>query len=303
MQPLALLRALRPHQWTKNLFVLAAVVFARGDRSVPKPADWGDVVRSLYAFAAFCLAASAVYLLNDVIDVEGDRVHPVKRKRPIASGAVSVPVALVVSGLCAAAASGLALLARGEPRSVLWYVGAYLVLNLLYTLKVKQVVLLDVFFIAVGFLIRVAAGGAAAHYEVSHWLLLCTLFLALFLALCKRRAEIDLLGDERGAHRANLSEYTVGFLDQATTMLAAVTLVCYTMYTVSDATAAKFGSDLGLVKTVPFVAFGLARYLMLVGAQKGGGSPTRVLLGGDALFVANALAWLAVVLGVLYGGL
>jgi 4-hydroxybenzoate polyprenyltransferase len=302
MQPLALLRALRPHQWTKNLFVLAAVVFARGDRSVPKPDDWGDLVRSLYAFGAFCLAASAVYLLNDVIDVESDRVHPEKRNRPIARGAVGVPLALGTSAACVAAACGLALMAAGEPRSVLWYVGAYLLTNLVYTLKVKHVVLLDVFFIAVGFLIRVEAGGAAAHYEVSHWLLLCTLFLALFLALCKRRAEIDLLGDERGAHRANLAEYTVGFLDQATTLLAAVTIVCYTMYTVSDATAAKFGSDLGLVKTVPCVVFGMARYLMLVSTRRGGGSPARVLLGGDALFVGNAVAWLALVLFVLYGG-
>ncbi|HVS18657.1 MAG TPA: decaprenyl-phosphate phosphoribosyltransferase [Planctomycetota bacterium] len=302
MQPLALLRAMRPHQWTKNLFVLAAVLFARGDQSVPRPDDWGDLVRSLYAFAAFCLAASAVYLLNDVIDVESDRVHPQKRNRPIARGAVSVPLALGTSAVCVAGAFGLALLARGEPRSVLWYVGAYLATNLVYTLKAKQVALLDVFFIAVGFLFRVEAGGAAAHSAVSHWLLLCTLFLALFLALCKRRSEIDLLGDERGAHRANLAEYTVGFLDQATTMLAAVTIVCYTMYTVSDETAAKFGADLGLVKTVPFVVFGMARYLMLVGSQRGGGSPTRVLLGGDALFVGNAVIWLAVVVSVLYGG-
>lgn len=301
MQPLALLRALRPAQWTKNLFVLAAVVFARGDASVPKPDDFADVVRSLWAFGAFCLAASATYLLNDVIDAQGDRVHPQKRLRPIASGAVSVPQALVAAAVCAAGAFGLGALAGGEPHAVDAYVAIYVAVQLLYTLKAKQVVLVDVFLIAAGFLCRVEAGGAAAHYEVSHWMLLCTLFLALFLALCKRRAEIDLLGDERGAHRANLAEYTVGFLDQATTMLAAVTIVCYTMYTVSDDTAAKFGDDLGLVKSVPFVVFGLARYLMLVSTQRGGGSPTRVLLGGDTLFVANAVIWLAVVMSVLYG--
>lgn len=302
MQPLALLRALRPHQWTKNLFVLAAVVFARGDASVPKPADFADVARSLWAFAAFCLAASATYLVNDVIDAKSDRVHPQKRKRPIASGAVGVRQALAAAAICAAGAFALAARAGGEPTSVVRYVAIYFGIQLMYTLKAKQVVLVDVFLIAIGFLCRVAAGGAAAHYAVSHWMLLCTLFLALFLALCKRRAEIDLLGEERGAHRANLAEYTVGFLDQATTMLAAVTIVCYTMYTVSDATAAKFGTDLGLVKSVPFVVFGLARYLMLVSTQRGGGSPTRVLLGGDALFAANALAWLVVVMSVLYSG-
>jgi 4-hydroxybenzoate polyprenyltransferase len=302
MQPLALLRALRPHQWTKNLFVLAAVVFARGDASVPKPEGFEDVARSLWAFGAFCLAASATYLLNDVIDAESDRVHPQKRLRPVASGAVGVRQALAASALCAAGAFALGTLAGGEPHAVNAYVAIYVLIQLLYTLKAKQIVLVDVFLIAAGFLCRVEAGGAAAHYAVSHWMLLCTLFLALFLALCKRRAEIDLLGEERGAHRANLAEYTVGFLDQATTMLAAVTIVCYTMYTVSDATAAKFGADLGLVKSVPFVVFGLARYLMLVSTQRGGGSPTRVLLGGDALFVANAVVWLVVVLAVLFGG-
>lgn len=302
MQPLALLRALRPHQWTKNLFVLAAVVFARGDASVPKPEGHSDVVRSLWAFAAFCLIASAVYLLNDVIDRESDRVHPTKRRRPIASGAVSVPQALSAAFVCAAGAFGLGLLAGGEPVRVTSYLGIYLLIQVIYTLRGKEVVLVDVFLIALGFLCRVEAGGAAAHYDVSHWMLLCTLFLALFLALCKRRAEIDLLGEDRVAHRTNLGEYTVGFLDQATTMLAGVTIVCYTMYTVSDETAAKFGEDLGLIKSVPFVVFGLARYLMLVGSQRGGGSPARVLLGGDALFVGNAVAWLAVVLGVIYGG-
>jgi 4-hydroxybenzoate polyprenyltransferase len=164
------------------------------------------------------------------------------------------------------------------------------------------VVLLDVFCIATGFLLRVKAGGLAAHYHVSQWLMLCTLFLALFLGLCKRRAEIDLLGEERGNHRVNLRHYTLGFLDQMTTLLAAVTVVFYTMYTVSPENVKKFGDGHHLIYSVPFVVFGLARYLFLVDTQRGGGSPTRVLLGGDALFVVNALGWLAVVLAVVYGG-
>lgn len=301
MKPSSLVRALRPQQWVKNVFVLAALVFARADATVPNPPDYGDVWRTLLTFAAFCLGASAIYLVNDVMDVESDRAHPQKKNRPIASGEVPVGTAKLLAVLCAAAALALAGLVAGES-AVLIVVAAYMAMNFAYSVKLKHIVLVDAFCIATGFILRVQAGGLAAHYQVSHWLMMCTLFLALFLALCKRRAEIDLLGDARGEHRANLDHYTVGFLDQMTTMLAAVTIVFYTMYTVSADTRAKFGEDNHLVWSVPFVVFGLARYLLLVNTQKGGGSPTRVLLGGDLLFVANALAWVAVVAGMIYGG-
>jgi len=302
MKPAALVRALRPHQWVKNVFVLAALVFARGDRSLPKPDDLGDLWRSLYAFGAFCLGASAIYLVNDVLDVESDRAHPDKRRRPVASGELPIGAALLAAAVCTLAALGLAVLAQGEPFSVAWVLLAYMGLNLAYSIRLKHVVLVDVFCIATGFLFRVKAGGLAAHYRVSQWLMLCTLFLALFLALCKRRAEIDLLGEERGSHRASLRQYSVGFLDQMTTLLAAVTVVFYTMYTVAPENIEKFGESHRMVYTVPFVVFGLGRYLFLVNTQRGGGSPTRVLLGGDPLFVLNAAAWLAVTLGVVYGG-
>lgn len=302
MSPTAIARALRPHQWVKNLFVLAAVVFARGDNSLAKPEDLSDVARSLLAFGAFCLGASAIYLVNDVLDVASDRAHPEKRLRPVASGELSFRAALALALVCAVGAYALALLAQGEPYSVTWVLLGYMLLNLAYSLKLKHVVLLDVFCIATGFLLRVKAGGLAAHYHVSQWLMLCTLFLALFLGLCKRRAEIDLLGEVRGSHRANLRHYTLGFLDQMTTLLAGVTVVFYTMYTVSPDNVEKFGTGHHLIYSVPFVVFGLMRYLFLVSTQRGGGSPTRVLLGGDALFVANALGWLAVVLAVVFGG-
>ena len=149
-------------------------------------------------------------------------------------------------------------------------------------------------------LLRVLAGGQAANAAISHWLVLCTLFLALFLALCKRRAETDLLGAERGEHRSILLEYNTAFLDQMVTVLAACAIVTYTMYTVAEETAKKFGSGYRLVWTVPFVVFGLARYMLLVHTQKGGGSPTRVLLGGDLLFFLNALGWIAVVVWAVY---
>lgn len=290
----ALLRALRPQQWVKNIFVLAAVVFARADATVPHAEhDYSDIVRSLWAFAAFCLGASAIYLVNDVFDIESDRAHPTKRFRPIASGELAIPAAIAMAAACVAGALGFGWLARGDPR-VLWVVAAYIALNSAYSFKLKHVVLLDAFCIATGFLLRVKAGALAAEAYVSHWLMLCTLFLALFLALCKRKAEMDLLGDESGAHRANLRQYTTGFLDQMVTMLAACTVVCYTMWTVADDTAAKFGERNALIYTVPFVVFGLGRYLLLVSQQRGGGSPTRVLLGGDAIFLLNALAWAAV---------
>lgn len=295
----AVIRALRPQQWVKNIFVLAAVAFARADASVAHPEDFGDVLRSLAAFAAFCLGASAIYLVNDILDVESDRAHPTKRNRPIAAGEVGIPLAWTLSAACIAGALAMGWVASGI-QSVVGIVAAYIALNFAYSVKLKHMVLVDAFCIATGFLLRVQAGALAAEADVSHWLMLCTLFLALFLALCKRKAEIDLLGDERGSHRANLLQYTPLFLDQMVTVLAACTIVCYTMYTVSPETARKFGPQNGLLYTTPFVVFGLGRYLLLVSQQRGGGNPTRMLLGGDAIFVTNAVLWAAVTGLVVY---
>ena len=299
MNPLALLRALRPHQWVKNVFVLAAVAFSYGEVGREHPSDHADVLRAFEAFLAFCLGASSIYLVNDVCDVESDRAHPTKRFRPIAAGEVSVPLAGAASLLCAAGALALAWLAGDRGFSVVWVLVGYLALNFAYSVALKHLVLVDAFCIAGGFLLRIEAGGIAAGAQISHWLVLCTLFLALFLALCKRRAEIDLLGDERGNHRANLREYTLPFLDQMITVLAGVAIVNYTMYTVADETVEKFGS-LRLIWSVPFVVFGIARYMFLVHTSRAGGNPTKVLLGGDATFVVNALAWAAVVGAALF---
>jgi len=300
MNPLALLKALRPQQWVKNVFVLAALVFARGEVGDFLVGDRWDLYRTLFAFAAFCLGSSAIYLVNDVLDVESDRQHPTKRLRPIAAGAVGVRAALATSVLCVIGALLLAHQAGGQGLSVLVIVAGYMALNLAYSVKLKHVVLVDAFCIAAGFMLRVLAGAEAANARISHWLILCTLFLALFLALCKRRAESDLLGAGRGAHRSILLEYNTAFLDQMVTVLAACTIVTYTMYTVAEETAHKFGAGYRLVWTVPFVVFGLARYMLLVHTQKGGGSPTRVLLGGDLLFFLNGLGWVAVVLWALF---
>jgi len=297
MNPIALLRAMRPHQWVKNIFVLAALFFAWGEQHGASDIHVA-ASNTLLALLAFCLGSSAIYLINDIMDVESDRQHPEKKKRPIAAGELSIPAAIGASIVCIGAALALGNAATTEEGSVLLVVAAYMLMNFFYSLKLKHIVLVDAFCIAAGFLLRVLAGGFAAGEPVSHWLMLCTLFLALFLALCKRRAEIALLGEGRGEHRKILLEYTPEFLDQVVVVLAACTIVCYTMYTVAETTIAKFGPD--LIWTVPFVVFGLFRYLLLVQTHRGGGSPTKVLLGGDAAFLVNGLAWLAVVSWMLF---
>ncbi|MFN0006748.1 MAG: decaprenyl-phosphate phosphoribosyltransferase [Planctomycetota bacterium] len=300
MSPTALVLALRPQQWIKNVFVFAALVFARGERGGWVDGDYSDIRRTLFAFFAFCLGSSAVYLVNDVADIESDRKHPTKRDRPIAAGALSIPVAIAAAVACAAGALWFAHVASPSMDTVAWVVAAYILLNLSYSFRLKHVVLVDAFCIAGGFLMRVYAGGLAAGAFVSHWLMLCTLFLSLFLALCKRRAESDLLGEGRGEHRAILLEYNSGFLDQMITVVAACTIITYSMYTVSDDTARKFGASHSLIWSVPFVVFGVARYMLLVQKREGGGNPARVLLGGDLLFAMNAVAWAAVVVIVLF---
>lgn len=305
MNPVALVRAMRPHQWVKNVFVLAALVFALGEAGPDAPSAAERIGRVLMATAAFCLGASAIYLVNDVADVESDRQHPKKCKRPIAAGDLSIPAALAASVGCVAAS--LALAHHATPSgggagagSVMLVVGVYMTSNLLYSIKLKQFAIVDAFLIALGFMLRVVAGAYAAAAPISQWLLLSTLFLALFLAFCKRRAEMDLLGADASQHRKNLGQYTPEFLDQVTSVLAGCAIITYAMYTVDETTAAKFGADNELVWTVPLVVFGLFRYLLLVQRQEGGGSPTRVLLGGDVIFVINALLWGAMVLGCLF---
>ena len=287
-----LLVSLRPDEWTKNLFVLAPLVFGRGLGSAE------ERLRALLAFLAFCLLSSSVYLLNDVRDLPYDRLHPEKRRRPIASGRIPVPAALVLSALFVA--GGLALgfaIYRSFPALTL-LLAAYVLLNVSYSLLLKRVVLLDALSVAAGFLLRVHAGGAAIGREVSHWLSLCTLFLSLFLALAKRRAELGLLGDDSAGHRETLAHYTPAFLDQLIGWLCACTILSYAIYTVSPETLAKFGTD-GLWWTVPFVVYGVGRYLFLLHRREGGGNPTRTIVR-DVPFLVNAGLWAAVAIFVIY---
>lgn len=284
------MRSLRPHQWAKNLFVLAPLVFAHGLLS---PLLVG---RGAAAFAAFCAASSAVYLLNDLRDRERDRHHPLKRHRPIAAGTVPASAAVAAAAVLLAVAGGIAAALGAAFALVL--VG-YLTLNLLYTLGLKQVVILDVLLIAIGFVLRVLGGGAAVGVEVSRWLLLCTIFLALFLAFSKRRHEIELLAARAADQRQVLSEYSPAFLDQMINVVTASAVVSYALYAIAPETTEKYDTQ-DLIWTIPMVLFGIFRYLFLVYQRPGERNPTEALLS-DAPFVVNLLLWGAAVVWIVYG--
>ncbi len=291
----ALVRAMRPHQWTKNLFVFAPLLFAR---------SWDTVPRVLAAFGAFCLVASAIYLLNDSLDREQDRLHPVKRNRPIASGALGVPTALGVAVVLAVVALAWAWGGLESPGLTL-VLAVYLVIQALYSLRLKHMVVLDVLCIASGFVLRLLAGGFAGGVPQSEWIVICTIFLSLFLALCKRRHEVSALGEQAEEHREILGQYPISLLDQLISAATAATLVTYALYTVDDRTVSAHGLDRDglslMVATVPFVIYGVFRYLYLVHRREGGGSPTTTL-ARDGASVVNGLLFLATALLILSRG-
>ncbi|MPY88724.1 MAG: decaprenyl-phosphate phosphoribosyltransferase [Luteitalea sp.] len=280
----ALVYSLRPWQWTKNLIVFAPLLFG-GELF-----DSTAVLRSTAAFAIFCLLSGTVYLANDILDRESDQRHPIKVRRPIASGrlpvAVAIPAALVLGSVALGAAF---VLDRSFALIALTYVG----LLLLYSGPLKHLVIMDVLAIAIGFVLRAAAGGAAIDVPISPWLLVCTILLALFLALSKRRHELVLLADEAANHRAILKEYSPYLLDQMIAVVAASTLIGYTFYTMSPETVAKFGTE-SLVLTLPFPLYGIFRYLYLVHRKEKGGNPSEVLLTDRPLLLCVALWALAV---------
>jgi 4-hydroxybenzoate polyprenyltransferase len=290
----AWVRALRPAQWIKNGVVPAAYVFAWRDPSQSAHVQgWLPLAAEVLAVACFCLASSAVYLVNDVRDAEADRAHPVKRLRPIAAGLVAPRAAL-------AAAAGLALAAlaaaQALPRAFALVLGGYLLMQLVYTFGLKRISYVDVFVIATGFVLRAVAGATALSVRISPWLLLCTFLLALFLALCKRRHEKLLLEEEGASHREALAGYDRALLDMQIGITSAATLVCYAIYTLSAETVQRFGtSRLGL--TIPFVVFGLFRYLELVYRHDEGGRPEKVMLT-DKVLIATVACYAATALAV-----
>jgi len=284
-----LVRSLRPQQWTKNLFVFAGLLFSGHllDRAAWPPA--------VAAFLIFCGLSGAVYLVNDVLDRAADAQHPIKRHRPIASGALSTSAALVaalvLAGVCVAGATAI------NGQLTMAAVG-YVVLLATYSAALKHYVIIDVLTLAAGFVLRAVAGAVAIGVPISHWLLVCTTLLALFIGLSKRRHELTLLNDGAAGHRPILQEYSPYLLDQMISVVTAATLVAYSVYTISSETAGRLGSDrLGL--TIPFVLYGIFRYLYLVHQRNEGGSPSELLLTDRPLLVCVAL-WVAAVVLVIY---
>jgi 4-hydroxybenzoate polyprenyltransferase len=286
---LHLLLSLRPAQWTKNLLVFAGLLFGR------RLFDPASVVDAVSAFAVFCALSGVVYLVNDVADRDSDRLHPLKSRRPIASGALPVPVAMAGAlGLGSAALASAFVIGPAFAAVA----AAYLALLVFYSFPLKHIVIVDVLTLAIGFVLRAVGGAVAVHVEISHWLLVCTILLALFIALAKRRHEIVLLAADAATHRPILGEYSPYLLDQMIGVVTASTLISYIFYTISPETQAKFGTAwLGL--TIPFPLYGIFRYLYLVHQREGGGSPADLLLTDRPLLACVAL-WALTVAVIIY---
>jgi len=271
--------------------VLAPIVFAH------RLADPRLLAHAALAFAAFCAAASAIYLVNDLRDRAEDRQHPIKRLRPIAAGELAPGVAATAATLLVAGAAAVAFTIG---TSFVLLLAAYLALNLLYSIALKHIVILDVMSIAAGFVLRVLAGAAAIDVDVSRWLILCTSFLALFLAFSKRRHELMLLADGATSQRPVLEHYSVPFLDQMINVVTASTVVAYALYAVAPETELRLGTP-HLVWTVPLVLFGVFRFLYLLYQRPSERNPTETILS-DAPFLANVALWIGMVVALIYFG-
>ena len=285
----AVVVSLRPRQWVKNFFVFAGVIFSH---QLFTPQAW----RAAVAFALFCGLSGAIYLLNDVADAEKDRLHPEKRRRPVASGALSRGAALVI-GLTLLLVSLALSFGLGVRFGLVAL--AYGVLLSAYSVRLKHLVILDVLTVAVGFVLRAIGGAVAIGVDISGWLLICTVLVALFLALGKRRHEYLTLKGSAAAHRPILAEYSEGFIDQMIAVVTASALTAYALYTMSPETVAKFHTRL-LPLTLPFVLYGIFRYLYLLYRRELGGNPSDLVLSDRALLV-NTTLWMVTVLLLIYG--
>ncbi len=286
---IAWIQLLRPMQWSKNLIVLAGLLFSQN------LTDKAHVLLSLGAFIAFCLGSSSMYIFNDIVDREKDREHPRKKNRPIAAGRISPLSAAVLSFILAVAALSLAFLIK---EAFFFILLLYMVVTISYTVAFKQVVILDVVIIALGFVLRAVGGTVVIQVPLSPWLLLCAFLLSLFLALGKRRHELVFLGETGAAHRAILGEYTPVLLDQMISVVTSSTLVCYCLYTISDRTRHAHGST-DLMYTIPLVLFGIMRYLYLIYREDKGGSPEQLMLQDIPLLCVIVL-WMVAVVLILY---
>lgn len=286
-----LIESLRPKQWSKNLLLFAGLVFSKSLFQVSL------LLKATVGFVLFCLLSGAVYVLNDLLDLEQDKTHPIKSRRPLASGKLSVSLAVgVVVVLMGVGLSSSFLISSDFG----WIAVAYIFLMLGYTFILKHVVILDIIIIAIGFVLRAVAGAAVIGVSISSWLLVCTTFLALFLGFSKRRHELILLGEDAKNHRRILSEYSPYLLDQMVSVVTASTVMAYALYTTATETVEKFGTR-NLIFTLPFVLFGIFRYLYLIHQKNMGGSPELIIVR-DKPMILNILLYLLTAGFIIYWG-
>ncbi|MBN1222219.1 MAG: decaprenyl-phosphate phosphoribosyltransferase [Candidatus Aminicenantes bacterium] len=289
MTLLAILKSLRPQQWLKNLFIFAPLIFSKNFFA----ADL--FLKTCFAFALFCLLSGALYILNDLKDLDEDRRHPIKSQRPLASGRLGKNAAVAAFLFLGVISLLLCLVLN---RNYFYMALLYFFLQVAYSFRLKHVVILDVFIVAAGFSIRVIAGGLAIEVTISPWLLICTTLLALFLSLGKRRHEIILLEKGAASHRPILAEYSSYLLDQMISVVTASTVIAYCLYTISEKTVAKFGTS-HLIYTVPFVLYGVFRYLYLIHRKSEGGTPEILILKDKPLLV-DIFLWVACAVAIIY---
>jgi len=287
---LSFIKLIRIPQWIKNLFVFVPLVFSK------HLFDKDYLISSLIAFLIFCLISSIVYVINDIADVESDRLHPKKKSRPIAAGKINTKQAISISGILFIVA--IILMGNYNLR-LISCVGLYFILNILYSFVLKNIVLLDIFSIAAGFMIRVFAGAFAISVEISSWLILTTMFISLFLAIMKRRSELNLVENhDFVATRKVLQHYSLNFADQMATIASAGVIICYALYTVAQRTVTIFHTD-SLIYTTPFVVFGIFRYMYLVYMNQKGENTTEVMISDPAMIV-NVILYIITTTLIIY---
>lgn len=282
---------LRPHQWLKNIFVFLPLFFDK------KLLHIDYLVNAIWAFAAFSLAASAIYCLNDIMDIEADKRHPKKRLRPLASGKISKAQAYVVMAILIIASLAITCFAF-DSKNLMAIIAIYIVLNIGYCIRLKHIAIVDVFIIASGFCLRVAAGGVATDIWISQWIVLQTFLLALFLAFAKRRDDVIIFNRDGSKARKNINRYNLEFLNNAIAIVATMTMMCYIMWCVSEEVIARMGTNL-LYITAVFALMGVMRYLQLTMVDNKSGSPTKILMKDRFIHFCIA-GWVATFLILIY---
>ncbi len=279
---------IRVKQWIKNFFLFAPLIFSH------HLFDFNYFFITFKAFVSFCLISSVVYIINDIADLEQDKNHPVKKLRPLPSEKISIPIAILVSFVLFILMIGISLNLNSKFKLA---IATYFIINIVYSFKLKQIVLLDIFLIAFGFMIRIIAGGWVINVYISSWLILTTLFLSLFLALTKRRSELTILENNSNTRKV-LSDYSISFADQLATIAAAGTVISYALYTVSERTREIFKTE-NLIFTTPFVVYGIFRYLYLVHKKNLGENPTQIITT-DVPMIVNILLWVFSSVAIIY---